>query len=112
MYGRAATHVAIERLVEHLSSESPLPRTSRDAARLVGISQSHLHHLLRGQIGRSYLDLLREARAHRARRLLVDSPHSSISEVADLAGYSTRTLCRDFLKVFGVTPSQMRREAQ
>jgi AraC-like DNA-binding protein len=108
MYGDV-THAAVERLLSYLSSEMPLPATSRDAARLVGVSHSHLHHLLRRELGRSYLDLVRETRARRARQALAASPHSSITEVADQVGYTTRTMCRDFLKVFGATPSQLRR---
>lgn len=108
MYGRDDVHAAVLRLLAHLSSGSPLPGSARGAARLVGVSHSHLHHLLKQQLGRTYLGLVRETRVQRARHLLESSPQWSISEVAEAAGYTTRSMCRDFVRTLGMTPSQMR----
>ena len=110
MYGPASIHVAVERLLAYLSSDKPLPMTCGDAAKFVGCSQSHLQHLLRHQLGRSYVELRREARAHRAYFTLVSSPGLTIGEVAEVVGCTTRTMGRDLHKLFAVTPSQLRRD--
>lgn len=109
MYGHGEAHLAVQRLLAHLWSGSPVPPDALQAARLVGVSQSHLHHLLKRHLGRTYLDVVREVRVRRACRLLEESPHSSISEVADSAGYTPRSMCRDFMRVLGLTPSMLRR---
>lgn len=108
MYGRVEIHAAVQRLLAHLSSGLPLPGSARHAARLVGVSHSHLHHLLKQQLGRTYLGLVREIRVQRACQLLESCPQSSISEVAEATGYTTRSMCRDFVRILGVTPSQTR----
>lgn len=61
------------------------------------------------RLGRTYLDLVREVRVQRAYQLLVSRPQCSISEIAESAGYTTRTMCRHFVKVLGATPSELRR---
>lgn len=109
MYGHGEAHLAVQRLLAHLLSDSPLPHGARHAARLVGVSHSHLHHLLKRHLGRTYLQLIREARVQRACRLLKQSPQCSISEIADSTGYTPRSMCRDFMKVLGMTPSMLRR---
>jgi transcriptional regulator GlxA family with amidase domain len=112
MYGRLVLHPAVQRLVAILGSNAPIPTTSRAAARMVGLSESHLHHLLRRQLNRSYLELVTETRVRRAHEMLMSSPQRNISEIADNAGYTTRTMCRHFRKVFGAPPAEIRRRSR
>lgn len=109
MYGGGARHWAVDGFLEWLSAGSRLPASVREAARQVGVSPSHLQHLLRHQIGRPYTALLREETARRARKLLLEEPHLTVAEVAEAIGVEVRTMCRRVRKTFGVGPSELRR---
>ena len=108
MLGPHARHPAIDRLLEMFRSTAVAQVDLRRASRAIGMSQSHLQHLLRRQMGKTFTQLSREVRVQRAWSLMSASPHLTIEEVAEAAGYSTKTMCRHFKDVFGRTPSDCR----
>jgi len=74
----------------------------------LGLSGRHLRRLFMRHIGVTPDELARSSRAHFARRLL-DDTDLSITEVAFAAGYgSARQFNREFRRIFGGTPSQLR----
>lgn len=80
----------------------------REAATYVGLSTSRAAHLLKEETGRSFSELLREARVNTAKELLVTST-LSIKEIAARVGYSSTTLLdRHFRRDIGCSPGQYR----
>ena len=74
----------------------------------LGLSDRHLRRLFVRHIGVTPDELARSSRAHFARRLL-DDTDLSITEVAFTAGYgSARQFNREFRRIFGGTPSEVR----
>ena len=57
-----------------------------ETAHLAGVSPRHLSRLLREHTGRSFTQLLREARIERASELLATSDES-LATIADLSGF-------------------------
>ncbi len=80
-----------------------------DLADRLGIGERHLRRLFEQHVGASPGALARSQRAHLARCLLDDASRS-VADVAALAGYpSPARLTADMKRVFGTTPSHMRR---
>ena len=74
----------------------------------LGLSGRHLRRLFVKHIGVTPDELARSSRAHFARRLL-DDTDLSITDVAFTSGYgSARQFNREFRRIFGGTPSEIR----
>jgi TolB-like protein/AraC-like DNA-binding protein len=77
-----------------------------DLSRRIGISRSHLHRKLRGTIGQSVSQFIREYRLRKALDLLKEGQHT-VSEVAYLVGFSSATyFSRCFTNLYGHPPSK------
>lgn len=85
--------------------------TREDAARHAGVSPGHLSHLLRERTGRSFTDLLREARLDQACALLEDGANT-LADIAGRCGFCDQSyFTRVFRAAKGVTPGGYRRRA-
>lgn len=83
-----------------------------DVARHVGVSPGHLSDLLKERIGRSFVELLREARVERACELLggTDLP---LVEIALACGFCDQSyFTRVFREMRSITPRQYREQAR
>jgi AraC-like DNA-binding protein len=109
MYGKLQFHPIVEQFLSRLPDDSSLGSSVREAARCLGVSASHLQHLLKQETGRTYGEFVRANRADRARELLIFQPHRIISEIAYQLGVAPQTLTRDFLRAFGCSPAEFRR---
>jgi AraC-like DNA-binding protein len=97
--------LALRYMQEHLAE--PISRDDVAAAALM--SSSHLAHLLRAKLNRSYTELLSEMRINAARQLLVRTC-KSLAQIAAETGFSDQSY---FTKVFKqqvhMTPGEYRR---
>ena len=117
--GRAAQPVAAE------SAPAPSPTLAERTRRLIevdlaaitlpaaaeklGMSPNYLSAKLRQECGRTFSDLLLEARMARASVILQD-PASRVGQVARLVGYAnTKSFIRAFRLSFGASPTAIRR---
>jgi len=83
-----------------------------DLADELGISLSRTAHVVRETTGRSFSDLLREARLRTACRLLRHSDES-ITAIALASGFGDQShLQRSFRRHFGTTPGRYRRDPE
>ena len=74
------------------------------------ISEIHLRKLFRAYLSTSPKQYIQSLRWDHAKNLLI-STSSSISEIAAKCGYSgTNMFCRAFKKMYGVTPTEYRKE--
>lgn len=109
MYGRPFRPPVVDAFLE-LISKSPLPISLKWAARELAIGRSHLQHLLREHLNRTFRDCLREEIARRAAHRIVGSPHMSLASVAESLNLDERTMARYINRVFGCSPSELRRK--
>lgn len=79
-------------------------------AQKLGVSRRHLDRLFKDRVGATPSEVARTRRLHAARRLL-DEPGLNLSEVALAAGFpSYRTFDRELRQVYGLSPSQLRKD--
>jgi len=104
------TLTAIERAMHFIEMQFREPISVEDIANAADRSASHLHALMRQQLGRSPMQVVQERRLEEARRLLVttDLP---IKQVQVRSGYSDAThFSRTFRARTGLSPSQYREQ--
>ena len=110
MFGKVQIHPAVLRFVQLLDSDLDLHKTPLDAvARRLGVSTSHLQHLVRRDLGTTCRQLIRARCVERLSKVLQEHPEQTISEIAYKHGYEPQTLYRHFTAVLGVNPSTLRR---
>lgn len=82
-----------------------LSRLSRQA----GLTQSYICTLFKKELDCTFLDFVNELRLHQAMRTLIESPRTSVRDVAAQVGYrSERQLFRLFNVRLSMTPQQFR----
>lgn len=87
------TDLSIERLSQHFSK-----------------SASYITRLLKQKTGKNYMQMLTQIRLEKAKELLSTS-NLCVEDITKAAGYScTRQFRRAFAELFGITPSEFRKE--
>ena len=82
----------VGRALKIIREESATPLTRSEVARRAGVSSAHLAELLQTRTGRSFTQLLREARIERACELL-RSTELSLAAIAADCGFCSRCCC-------------------
>jgi len=100
--------VRLERFIEaHLAHRLSVADLAREAC----LSESHFRACFRQQTGLSPWQYVRRRRLEAARRLL-DDTHLSLTEIAELTGFSSQSaLSRACRESYGQPPSRMRQTA-
>lgn len=106
--GKFETPLMISRILKNIREKACEPITREEVARLSGVSSSHLAEILRERTGRSFTDLVREARIERACELLRNS-EMTMADIAGECGFCDQS---HFTHVFrdskNTTPKQYR----
>jgi AraC-like DNA-binding protein len=111
LFGRIERHPAVLQFLQLLETEPELHRTPLGAvARRLGVSISHLQHLVRRDLGATCRQLIRSKCVERLTQSLEEHPEQTISEIAYQHGCEPQTMYRYFTAVLGVNPSTVRRE--
>lgn len=101
----------LKRAIEFIEQNLTRRLVLAEVAREVGVSTRTLQSLHKEHYGMSASEFIRERRMQRAKGLLARG-RTSISEVANLIGYSSpANFSRDFRRRFGRAPSTARHEA-
>ncbi len=75
------------------------------------MSRSHIHRKLVEEVGLSVSDFIKHIRLEKAKDLLINTNYP-IYEIANKVGYSDANyFSRSFSKIYGISPSQCRKEA-
>ncbi len=83
--------------------------TRREVAERFGYSEGHFSKLVRRHTGRTFAEIIRDARVKRAEALLRD-PDLTVRDVVERVGYTDVShFYRSFRKEFGKTPVEYRR---
>lgn len=76
----------------------------------LGVSKFHMHRLFKEVFGRNIYESIKSIRLQKASNLLLTNKFSTITEVANMCGYSSQTsFIRAFKERFGMTPKDWRR---
>jgi AraC family transcriptional regulator len=76
----------------------------------LNISKHHLHKIFKEQMGANIYEVIKSTRLQKASNLLITNKYSTITEVANLCGYSSQTsFIRAFKQRFEQTPKEWRK---
>ncbi|MEA2016845.1 MAG: AraC family transcriptional regulator [Campylobacterota bacterium] len=90
---------------EHIDTDINIDQLSFD----FGISKFHLHRIFKEQMGTNIYETIKSIRLQKASNLLITNKHSTITEVANMCGYSSQTsFLRAFKQRFEQTPKVWR----
>jgi len=108
LHQNAALPSIVARALKIIRAESAGTLTRAEVARKAGVSPSHLAELLQERTGRSFTELVREARIDRACELL-RTTERSIAAIAAECGFCDQSyFTHVFLKLKDATPKQYR----
>ena len=86
------------------------PITVRSIAKELSLSEGHISHLFTNRLHQSFPDYINALRINEATRLMRDAEHT-MTDICEACGFnSIRTFNRAFLKHFGISPRQYRKE--
>lgn len=108
----AAPADVITAAIRYLRENAAREVTRDETARAVGVSPSHLSHLVHERTGLSFRVLLRQARIELASDLLLNTD-VSLAEIAHRCGfYDQSHFTKAFARTRGVTPRQFRERSR
>jgi two-component system response regulator YesN len=100
------TKWAVQRVCTHIEANEGLPSLI-ECAELVNMSPSYLSRMFKQEAGTSFIEYLMKYKVEKARKLLEQTDHS-ITEIANMVGYSERNLNRAFQRHVMMSPKQYR----
>jgi AraC-like DNA-binding protein len=108
----SGSHPGVRRVLRHLREASPSTDTSLVAlAQLAGLSPGRFMHAFTGMVGVPLRPYLRWLKLERAGAALAAG--AALGEAAYAAGFADAAhMSRTFRRMFGVTPSELRRRSQ
>ncbi len=90
------THIDTNICIDELSSD-------------LGVSKFHMHRIFKDVFGKNIYESIKSIRLQKASNLLLTNKYSTITEVANLCGYSSQTsFIRVFKNRFEMTPKEWR----
>lgn len=93
-------------IYRHIDSDITLD----ELARLSSVSKYHFHRIFKEETGENLFDRIASIRLQKSANLLITNRYSTISEVAQMCGYSSHSsFIKAFKKRFDFTPSQWRK---
>jgi AraC-like DNA-binding protein len=101
-----AMQYAIRRVCQHIEVNQGVPSLV-ECAELVQLSPSYLSRIFKKETGVSFIEYVMEFKIEKAKKLLAETDYS-ISEIAEIVGYSERNLNRAFQRHVLVSPKQYR----
>ncbi|SFV90668.1 Transcriptional regulator, AraC family [hydrothermal vent metagenome] len=79
-------------------------------AQALEVSRFHLQRLFKAQMGQNIYEAIKSIRLQKAASLLLTNQGSTITQIANMCGYSSQTsFIRVFRERFGMTPTQWRK---
>lgn len=74
-----------------------------------GMSKVHFHKVFKEQIGKNIYETIKSIRLHKASNLLLTNKSSTITQIANMCGYSSQvSFIRAFKQRFNQTPKEWR----
>lgn len=84
--------------------------TLDELARLNSVSKYHFHRIFKEETGENLFERIRSIRLQKAANLLISNKYSTISEIAQMCGYSSHSpFIKAFKNRFTFTPSQWKK---
>lgn len=89
----------------HIDTHIDIEELSRD----LGVSKFHMHRIFKEAFGKNIYENIKSIRLQKASNLLLSNKFSTISEVANMCGYSSQSsFIKAFQERFGMSPKAWR----
>lgn len=100
-----STRKAVQLVCQHIEANQGMPSLI-ECAELVQISPSYLSRLFKQEAGMTFIEYLMKYKVERAKKLLEETNYS-ITEIAEIIGYSERNLNRAFQRHVMMSPTNI-----
>lgn len=101
-----ATKLAVQKVCQYMEANQGMPSLI-ECAELVSMSPSYLSRMFKQEVGMTFIEYLMKYKVDRAKKLLAETDHS-ITQIAEMIGYSERNLNRAFQRHVLMSPKQYR----
>ncbi|OMF23232.1 hypothetical protein BK133_24585 [Paenibacillus sp. FSL H8-0548] len=101
-----STRKAVQLVCQHIEANQGMPSLI-ECAVLVQMSPSYLSRMFKQEAGMTFIEYLMKYKVDRAKKLLAETD-CSITEIAEIIGYSERNLNRAFQRHVMMSPNQYR----
>lgn len=102
-----STRLIVQRVCNHICRHPDGAHSLADCAELVGVSPSYLSRLFKKEMGISFVEYVMNFKVQKAKQLLKDTDYT-VTEIAEIVGYSERNLNRAFQRFLQMSPRQYR----
>ncbi len=93
-------------IYKYIDTDINLDELSRD----LGVSKFHMHRIFKEEFGENIYASIQSIRLQKASSLLLTNPHSTITSIAKMCGYSSQgAFIRVFRQKFDMTPKEWRK---
>lgn len=103
----SSTRLIVQRVCSHICRHPEGAHSLADCAELAGVSPSYLSRLFKKEMGISFVEYVMNYKVQKAKQLLKDTDYT-ITEIAEIVGYSERNLNRAFQRFLQMSPRQYR----
>ncbi|RXK13938.1 AraC family transcriptional regulator [Halarcobacter mediterraneus] len=105
MFRSKVVNDSIFYIYTHISTNITLDELAKN----VSVSKYHFHRIFKEETGNNIFEMITSIRLQKAANLLIVNKYSTISEVANVCGFSSHSsFIKAFKKVFNYTPKQWR----
>lgn len=92
-------------IYKHIDTDISL----NDLSEELHISKFHMHRIFKNEFGKNIYEIIRSIRLQKAASLLLTNKHSTITQIANMCGYSSQTaFSKVFKEKFSMTPKEWR----
>ncbi len=105
-------HMLVKQVLDYININCNYQFTVNDLAKEIHMSVGNLQRILNGTLGKTFTELLREARINRAKGLIQRTEHR-MKTIAELCGYSSyEHFFKQFKQVVGMSPLEYKEFAR
>jgi DNA-binding NtrC family response regulator len=106
-------HPSLQRAIDYIADHFQDKLSLSEVATRAYVSPSHLEHLFRRELGKTFIQFLVQRRIERAQILLLSRPHAAVTSIAGDVGFNDlRHFERTFKSLAGCTPRSFRQRSE
>ncbi|GAB6930912.1 helix-turn-helix domain-containing protein [Paenibacillus sp. JCM 10914] len=102
-----STRLIIQRVCNYINNAPEGAHSLAECAELVEVSPSYLSRLFKKEMGVSFVEYMMNFKVQKAKQLLKDTDYT-VTEIAEIVGYSERNLNRAFQRFMEMSPREYR----
>jgi YesN/AraC family two-component response regulator len=106
-FRKQSVKIAIQKVCKNIRENPSANYSLIECADMISMSPSYLSRMFKKEIGIPFIEYMMEFKVEKAKQSLQDTD-LSVTEIAEIVGYSERNLNRSFQRYVGMSPKQYR----